>query len=77
MLHPHEVLEKLKKAGLSLNAPISGTVVADFERLHRITLPEDYRSFITTIGSQISQDGRPSRIRLSGKDHRGIIRNKR
>ena len=34
-----------------LNAPLSEQEVQQFEALHRITLPAEYRHFITTIGN--------------------------
>src|SRR5215831_15731299 len=34
-----------------LNGPLAESVVLTFERKHRIQLPVDYRSFLTTIGN--------------------------
>lgn len=54
-------LRKLRSAGTKvfgadshqflLNDPLAESVVLTFERKHRIQLPGDYRSFLTTIGN--------------------------
>lgn len=37
--------------GFQLLPPIPETEVVEFERRHRITLPEDYRQFVTCVGN--------------------------
>jgi hypothetical protein len=45
------IQEKLAARGLSLNPVASDTEVKAFESRHSITLPPDYRLFITTVGN--------------------------
>jgi hypothetical protein len=46
-----EILVKIRERGLSLGAPLSEAEVSGFEARHGITLPADFRLFITKVGN--------------------------
>ncbi len=45
--------------GLTLRPPLPEATVADFERRHGVTLPDDYRRFLTEVADGIDCDGGP------------------
>ena len=47
----NRIRQKVKARGLKLNPVISEEEVTVFEKRHHITLPSDYRLFITTVGN--------------------------
>jgi hypothetical protein len=55
------LVERLSRQGLDtydFEAPLSERAVASFEKRHGITLPEEYRRFVT----EVSAGGRPTRL---------------
>lgn len=45
------ILTKAKAAGIRLNAPAAQSDVDAFERLHGVSLPEEYREFLLRVGN--------------------------
>lgn len=49
-LDPELLLFGAEVHGYEMNDPLEAAILAVFERLHRVTLPEDYRAFLQYFG---------------------------